>query len=53
VAYLCRLLERTEHIDLECGSLYHAAHGLVLYRSKVYGLRSATQATRSRTPDRR
>jgi hypothetical protein len=37
VAYMCRLLERTKHIDLECGSLYHAAHGLVLYRMKVYG----------------
>ncbi|HYO24281.1 MAG TPA: ADP-ribosylation factor-directed GTPase activating protein isoform b [Lacipirellulaceae bacterium] len=37
VGYLCRLLERTKHIDLECGSLYHAAHGLVLYRNKVFG----------------
>jgi hypothetical protein len=39
VAYLCRLLERTKHLDLECGALYHAAHGLVLYRTKVYGPR--------------
>jgi hypothetical protein len=43
-AYLCRLLERTKHLDLECGSLYHAAHGLVLYRTKVYGPRESTQA---------
>ena len=39
VAYLCGLLERTRHLDLECGSLYHAAHGLVLYRDKVFGPR--------------
>jgi hypothetical protein len=39
VAYMCRLLERTKHIDLECGALYHAAHGLVLYRTKVFGPR--------------
>jgi hypothetical protein len=39
VVYLCGLLERTEHLDLECGALYHAAHGLVLYREKVFGPR--------------
>jgi hypothetical protein len=39
VVYLCDLLERTRKIDLECGSLYHAAHGLVLYREKVFGPR--------------
>lgn len=39
VAYMCRLLERTKGIDLECGALYHAAHGLVLYRNRVYGPR--------------
>lgn len=44
VAYLCRLFERTEHLDLECGALYHAAHGLVLYRDKVYGKREAADA---------
>lgn len=38
-AYLCGLLDRTRHIDLECGGLYHAVHGLVLYREKVYGPR--------------
>ena len=41
VGYMCRLLERTKHIDLECGALYHAAHGLVLYRAKVYGPRDS------------
>jgi hypothetical protein len=44
VGYLCRLLERTKHIDLECGSLYHAAHGLVLYRMKVFGEAISTVA---------
>jgi hypothetical protein len=39
VVYLCNLLERTKHLDLECGALYHAAHGLVLYREKVFGSR--------------
>lgn len=48
-AYLCRLLERTKHIDLECGSLYHAAHGLVLYRHKVYGPRDSSPETWPRT----
>ncbi len=45
VAYLCRLLERTKHLDLECGALYHAAHGLVLYRTKVFGLRESAVAS--------
>jgi hypothetical protein len=49
VAYLCRLLERTKHIDLECGSLYHAAHGLVLYRMKVYGPRDSAPENQPRT----
>ena len=43
VAYMCRLLDRTKDIDLECGALYHAAHGLVLYRDKVYGPRVTTE----------
>ncbi|MDA7951565.1 MAG: ADP-ribosylation factor-directed GTPase activating protein isoform b [Pirellulaceae bacterium] len=37
---LCRLFEMTKRYDLECGALYHAAHGLVLYREKVYGERT-------------
>lgn len=39
VVYMCDLLDRTKHIDLECGGLYHAVHGLVLYREKVFGPR--------------
>lgn len=37
---MCDIFDRTESIDLECGALYHAAHGLVLYREKVFGERS-------------
>jgi hypothetical protein len=37
VVYLCDLLERTRDIDLECGALYHAVHGLVLYHDRVFG----------------
>jgi len=40
VAHLCDLFQRTRDIGLECGALYHAAHGLVLYRQRVYGARS-------------
>jgi hypothetical protein len=32
---LVTLLERTTDIDVECGALYHAAHGLALYRSRL------------------
>ncbi len=35
--YLCELFELTRQIDLECGALYHAAHGLALYRSRRFG----------------
>ncbi|MEX2118941.1 MAG: ADP-ribosylation factor-directed GTPase activating protein isoform b [Pirellulales bacterium] len=36
VAYLCGLLEQTQDLPLECGGLYHAAHGLALYRERIY-----------------
>ena len=36
---LCLLFEETRDIPLECGALYHAAHGLVLYREKLFGKR--------------
>ncbi len=54
VAFMCRLMERTKGIDLECGSLYHAAHGLVLYRTKVYGpLEQSTTAAAALSSERR
>ena len=38
--HLSELFLDTEEISLECGALYHAAHGLALYRDKVYGKRT-------------
>lgn len=43
VMYLCDLLNKTRKLDLECGALYHAAHGLVLYRQRVFGPKSYVQ----------
>lgn len=37
---VCKLFRQTKPVDVECGALFHAAHGLVLYREKVYGPRS-------------
>ena len=32
---LVTLLERTTDLDVECGALYHAAHGLAIYRRRT------------------
>lgn len=32
---LVSLLERTADVDVECGALYHAAHGLAIYQRRV------------------
>lgn len=37
---VCKLFRQTKPVDVECGALFHAAHGLVLYREKVYGPRT-------------
>jgi hypothetical protein len=34
---LVTLLEQTSDVDVECGALYHAAHGLLLYKARVCG----------------
>ena len=34
---LVTLLEQTADVDVECGALYHSAHGLLLYRQRVCG----------------
>lgn len=34
---LVTLLEQTGDIDVECGGLYHAVHGLALYRARTCG----------------
>lgn len=41
VVRLCEVFEHTNDIPLDCGKLYHAAHGLALYRDKVYGPRES------------
>lgn len=35
--HLVDCLEKTREYDLECGSLYHAAHALRLYRARRFG----------------
>ncbi len=37
VVRLCDLFEKTRDLDMECGALYHAAHGLSLYRTRRFG----------------
>ncbi len=37
VQHLVQCLEMTQDYDLECGALYHAVHGLMIYRDRMYG----------------
>lgn len=51
---MCKTFRKTKPVDVECGALFHAAHGLVLYREKVFGPRtfskdSAAAITASKT----
>jgi hypothetical protein len=39
VQYLCGLFRETQDLALECGALYHAVHGLVLFRQRRMGPR--------------
>lgn len=39
VLKLCDLMDITRNESVECGALYHAAHGLVLYRHRRFGPR--------------
>jgi hypothetical protein len=43
---LVTLLEQTSDLDVECGALYHAAHGLAIYRR-----RTCAESTTKRPPD--
>jgi hypothetical protein len=43
VNHLLDLLDRTKDLPLECGALYHAARGLMLYRDRLYGVRDYSQ----------
>lgn len=36
VVSLCKMLERTKNLPVECGALYHAIHGLQLYRTRRF-----------------
>jgi hypothetical protein len=52
---LLDMLERTDQVELECGGLYHAMHGLELYRLRRFGPpdeapQSPTAAVGSATP---
>ncbi len=40
VTHLVGCFEKTQKFDLECGALYHAAHGLDLYRARRFGPRA-------------
>jgi hypothetical protein len=42
---VCKTFRKTKAVDVECGALFHAAHGLVLYREKVYGPRTFAKDT--------
>ncbi len=37
---LCAMFRDTQNLPLECGALYHAAHGLVIYRQRMFGPRT-------------
>jgi hypothetical protein len=51
-AFLASAFQRTQHVSLECGALYHAAHGLVLYRQRLFGPRTSPRAgEKSRAED--
>lgn len=42
--FLCDVIERTKDIPLECGALYHATSGLVIYRERLFGKREFSLA---------
>ena len=41
VRQVCDVLEQCREIDLECGGLYHALHGLQVYRQRLSDLEAA------------
>ncbi len=50
VIHLVDCLEKTQKFDLECGALYHAAHGLKIYRDRRFGPMDSTSPTASEQP---
>jgi hypothetical protein len=45
VRHLCRVLNDCQGIDLECGVLYHALHGLAEFQARMQAI--AVKATQS------
>src|SRR5690606_15818795 len=43
VVELCNLLDQTREMPVECGGLYHAIHGLELYRLRMFGPRETEE----------
>jgi hypothetical protein len=37
VEFLCKKIEETKIIGVGCGGLYHGAHGLMIYRERMFG----------------
>lgn len=50
VLNMCSVLRRTRDFPLECGALYHAVHGLVLYRQRVFGERTYGDSDSTSSP---
>jgi hypothetical protein len=50
VVKLCQLLEDNANRELDCGALYHADRGLILYRDRKFGPRTATPSVAA-TPE--
>ena len=48
---LCDVFRKTRDVPLECGALYHAAHGLVLYRHRMFGPRTYSAASENTTSE--
>lgn len=40
IVRLTDVFHKTEDLPMECGALYHGAHGLLLYRERIYGPRT-------------
>jgi hypothetical protein len=49
---LVTLLERTSDVDAECGGLYHAVHGLALYRRRICSDAAAADTAATPPPRR-
>lgn len=48
--FLCNQIEKTISVPQECGALYHAVHGLQLYREKRFGKRAPAEMPTSAAP---